>query len=475
MQWDESRLKQRTVPNAKGSNNLLAGHWELFYNDKWNFYSTQTVPQIQPYLFCESTRDEKHSRSKDGTWNGGGPFLNIKAVMPPPKGEAYGTRDSGSNTWFVSGFGSFPIRYVGGFFNPSFTGDNYSDADYANVGRIVGPTFAVPNLSVWGQEAWARSAPKLEKGSAMVAVSEGIHDTAPMLRQTAKGFSQLWETMGGKTLLRPQAFGLLDPRSRISPNTKNLGIMKPGAIADQYLNQQFGWAPFVSDLGKFYKNCQDFSGYYEKLKRDNGKWKHVRRTLKDEVQRTLLASGTGLRCEPAGYVMENLLCRPGQARWEVWEEKYTLITTSGEFKYYIPDQDSNYPNDHPGLSEMYAWLTMQGLRISPSSVWRATPWTWLIDWELNIGRNLDRVTEALYDGVVSKYLYVMGHTVRDVVLYQTIPFISGDVLATFRRRVEVKQRIASGSPFGFDSPWETLTPWRLSILAALGISKGAAR
>jgi len=464
MLWDESRLKMRTVPNAQGSKPLLAGHWELFYNNKWNFYSTQTVPQIQPYLFCESTRDEKHSRNKDGLWNGGGPFLNIKAVMPPPKGEAYGTRDSGSNTWFVSGMGSFPIRYVGGFFNPQFTGDNYSDADYANVGKIVGPTFAVPNLSVWGQEAWARSAPKLEKGGALVALSEGIHDTAPMLRQTAQGFSQVWETMGGKTIFKGDRGA-----------GQRLGIMSPGAISDQYLNHQFGWAPFVSDLGKFYKNCQDFPSYYKKLQSDNGKWKHVRRTLKDEVQRTLLASGTGFRCEPAGYVVENLLCRPAQAKWEIWEEKYTSITTSGEFRYYIPDQDTNYPNNYPGLSKMYAWLTMQGLRISPSSVYRATPWTWLIDWQVPIGRNLDRITEALYDGVVSKYLYVMGHTVRNVVLYQTIPFNGGDVLATFRRKVEVKQRMASGSPFGFDSPWDTLSPWRLSILAALGISKGSAR
>lgn len=462
MLWDESRLKTRVVPNKLGSKPLQSGYWELYYNNKWNFYSTQTVPQIQPYDFCESTRDEKHSRSKSGVWNGGGPFLNIKARMPPPKVAAYGTRDSGTNTWFVSGMGSFPIRYVGGFLNPSFPGDNFSDADYANVGKIVGPTFAVPNLSVWGQEAWARSAPKLEKASGFTALAES-RDVAPMLATSAKGFAQAYETMGGKTLF-PKGGG--HPR---------LGIMAPGAISDQYLNHQFGWAPFISDLDKFNKNNLNFFQYYEKLKRDNGKWKHVRRTLKDDVQRTLLASGTGFRCEPAGYIMENLLCRPGQAKWEVWEEKYTLITTSGEFRYYIPDQDTNYPNNYPGMSALYAWLTMQGLRISPSSVWRATPWTWLIDWQLNIGRNLDRVTERLYDGVVSKYLYVMGHTVRNIVLYQTIPFNSGDVLATFRRTVEIKQRMASGSPFGFDSPWDTLSPWRLSILAALGISRGSAR
>jgi len=461
MIFDESRLKIRNVPNRNGSKPIPTGYYNLWYNNKWNYYSPQTVPQVFPYEFVESTRDEKHTRSKDGIWNGGGPFLNIKVKMPQVKLAAYGTRDSGSNTWFVSGMGSFPIQYVGGFYNPQFPGDNYSDADYANVAKITGPTFAVPNIASWGPEAWARTAPKLERASGFTALAES-GDTAPMLATTAKGFSQAWETLGGVTQLLKGGRG-------------KLGIMAPGAISDQYLNHQFGWAPFISDLQKFNENNLKFFQYYEQLQRDNGKWKHYRRTLLDDVQRTKLASGTGFRCEPQGYLMESILCRPGAATWEVWEEKYTLVTSSGCFRYYIPDQDSNYPNDYPGMSALYAWLTMQGLRVSPSSVWRATPWSWLIDWKFNIGRNLDRITERLYDGVVSKYLYVMSHTIRRVVLYQTIPFIKGDVLATFSRNIEIKQRMASGSPFGFDSPWETLSPWRLSILGALGISRTTPR
>jgi len=466
MTYFGSRFKTQVVPFPNKDKPFRVGTMQIFYNGQWiNYFGSPiTVMPAMPYSKSESTRDDAHKkvRSREGQliWNGGGPFLNIKAVMPPPKVGGFGTRTSGSGVYNVPGYGYVPLRYIGGYTNPQFPGDEYESA-YTNFGKLHSPTFAVPNISSWGQEAWARSAPKLEKGSGFTAVSEA-RDVGPMLATSAKGFAQAYETLGGKTIF-----------SKHGP--PNLGIMAPGAVSDHYLNHQFGWAPFISDLQKFNENNLKFFQYYDQLKRDNGKWKHVRRTLKDDIQRTKLASGSGFMVEPMGYVHENLLCRPGQSKWEVWEEKYTLITTSGEFRYYIPDQDTNYPNNYPGLSAAYAWMTMQGLRISPSSVWRATPWTWLIDQGLNIGRNLDRVTEALYDGVVSKYLYVMSHTIRRVVLYQTLAFNDGDVLATFHRNVEVKQRMASGSPFGFDSPWDTLTPWRLSILAALGISRSSGR
>jgi len=476
MTYYGSRLRTRLVPNKpdRGLKPFPVGTMELLYNGNWTKYFGSNITlgtYSSPYQILESTRDDVHNRTtnvKGFSWSGGGPFLNIKVDMRQSnKIGAFGQRTSGSGTYNIPGYGQVPLRYTGGYANPTFPGDPY-ESSYNDYKKVLGTSYFVPNITSWGPEAWARSAPKLEHGSGFTALSES-KDVGPMLATSAKGFSQLWETLGGKTLFKKAGKSGLDWKH------PQLGIMAPGKISDHYVNHQFGWAPFVSDVQGFIKNNMDFAEYYKRLKRDNGQWKHVRRTLLDSVERTKLSSGTGWYVEPSGYVHQNLFCRPGAAKFEVWEEKYTLVTTSGEFRYYIPDQDMNYPNNYPGLSELYAWLTMQGLRISPSSVWRATPWTWLIDWQFHIGRNLDRVTEALYDGVVCKYLYLMHHTIRRVVLYQTLPFNDGDVLATYARNIEVKQRIAAGSPFGFDSPWETLTPWRLSILGALGISRAGFR
>jgi hypothetical protein len=65
----------------------------------------------------------------------------------------------------------------------------------------------------------------------------------------------------------------------------------------------------------------------------------------------------------------------------------------------------------------------------------------------------------------------MHHTESRLVCKQIMATEGGDVEFEWSRKIEVKQRNEAGSPFGFDSPWETLSPWRLAILAALGISK----
>jgi len=65
----------------------------------------------------------------------------------------------------------------------------------------------------------------------------------------------------------------------------------------------------------------------------------------------------------------------------------------------------------------------------------------------------------------------MHHTVKRQVLKNRLPVERGDVTLTYINTVDVKLRRGVDSPFGFGSPWETLSPWRLSILGALGISK----
>jgi len=159
---------------------------------------------------------------------------------------------------------------------------------------------------------------------------------------------------------------------------------------------------------------------------------------------------------------------------ELREETYTLVTSVGKFKWYKPEfeLDENLYFKHRGIiADIQRHMTMYGLRVSPANIWRATPWTWLADWGLNIGRNIDRLQEYLLDGVVCRYLYVMSHEVKRQVFTQTLPSLRGDVKMTFVRYTDVKLRREADSPFGFGSPWSTLSPWRLSILAALGISK----
>jgi len=444
-----TRLRTRLVPHPK-SGAVRTGTWYQYYNNKWNLgYPTPdiTVVPNTPYKTIEACRDETHKHGV--VWNEGGPFLKIKVSLPKPELQGWGDYNSGSGVVYTPGLGYVPVRYVGGYTNPTFTGDSYSSADYANFSKMLNPSITVPSLDGWGPAAWAKTAPKIEMASGFVFLAES-RDLPRMMKTSSEAFHDTWRQMGG---------------SSISAN------MAPKKAADQFLNHEFGWSPFLSDLQKFYNAYQNTANYMSRMSHGNDQWQHYRRTLVDDFQTTKLDSGTGFRCEPAGYIHETMFSEPGKANWEVWEEKYSLIQTSGVFKWYKPEFDLSQPGYSSAWNRVMRQATMYGVRVSPSNIWRATPWTWLIDWGLNVGQNIDRVTESLLDGVVSKYLYLMSHQIRRVVLKQYIPFNTGGRLLQWARVIESKQRKEAGSPYGFGLSWDQLNPKRLAILAALGISR----
>jgi len=466
---DLLRYRERLIPMPYKATPRRIGNFYAYYNGKWNYNGpVDTTWPTGSYSSAESVIDQKHDKIH-GLWANGGPFTSIKVLRGTPELQGNGVYDSGARTQFYTGLGFVKIKYVGGFCNPGFPGDPISTSTYSNIGTMLGAKSSLlPSLTGWGPEAWARTAPKMELGSMGVALGEAS-DISPMLHTSARAFNDIWKVMGGSSGITTRDFR----RALRRGNLKRLGHQAPQEVSDHFLNHVFGWAPFISDLSKFADNNARFFQMLDHWRKNNGQWKHYRRTLRDDVVSTLIASGTGMRCEPLGYTIENVICAPGTCRWEVWEEKYTLVTTSGRFKFYIPTLDQEkYPEDkYPSMGVLAAWLRMHGLRASPSVIWRATPWTWLIDWQLNVGRNLDALTGAVLDGVVADYLYLMHHTVSDLVCKQYLSTGSGDVTLEWRRRIDVKQRKRSESPYGFDSPWETLSPMRLAILAALGISR----
>jgi len=110
--------------------------------------------------------------------------------------------------------------------------------------------------------------------------------------------------------------------------------------------------------------------------------------------------------------------------------------------------------------------------LSPSNIYKAVPWTWLIDWFTDFGSVVDRLQDIGLDGIASKYLYLMRHDFREVVLKQTLPFKNGGaVTLEFNRVTDVKIRRESDSPYGFGLSWGSLSPKQLAILVALGVSR----
>jgi hypothetical protein len=148
----------------------------------------------------------------------------------------------------------------------------------------------------------------------------------------------------------------------------------------------------------------------------------------------------------------------------------------GSFKYYRPEFDVSAfeGNDFSMLQNAQRLLTLYGLRVNPTLLWKITPWTWLVDWFTGFGKHIQRLDDFVQDGIVARYLYVMDTEEQILTKTSVLNFYSGPLTLNFQRRFTIKQREPADSPYGFNVPWSSITPTQWAILGALGVSRGNA-
>jgi hypothetical protein len=162
----------------------------------------------------------------------------------------------------------------------------------------------------------------------------------------------------------------------------------------------------------------------------------------------------------------------GLPTWEVTEEIQSHAYAVGRFRYYLPEFDASKPEYFSAWNTGMRQLTLYGMRVSPSNVYRAIPWTWAIDWVTNVGDHVDFLSDMATDSVACDYLFVMQHVTKTMKVHQILPFkFSGLQELTFSRVIETKQRQKGGGPYGFSLTWDQLTPRQVAIAGALGIRR----
>jgi hypothetical protein len=121
-----------------------------------------------------------------------------------------------------------------------------------------------------------------------------------------------------------------------------------------------------------------------------------------------------------------------------------------------------------------------GLSLTPDVLWELTPWSWALDWFSNMGNVIQNVTNFATQGSILRYGYVMETTtITDTYTLRGLTKrVSGSVPVSIEPTIsfttEVKQR-RKANPFGFGLTWEGLSPFQLSIAAALGLSRSPSR
>jgi hypothetical protein len=385
---------------------------------------------------------------------------------PPYRtGDTFQSYRCGNPTGQVQGFGISKVRFFGadwsyeGGFLPQYYGPGgFSAANMSNIGVSGTYSGSYGDPSGDGPTVYNRARPKIERADAGVFLAEG-RDLPRMLKTTAQGFHEIWKSLGG--------------------NTK-LPFLHPKKVADQFINGQFGWLPFIGDLQKFYDTFKNSDEYVTQIERDNNQWIRRVRNVKDITSLTHHPREYLPWAYPVGEMDAPLLLkRTIDGHSNVYGiTDFTSFTREDEwfvasFKYYLPafDKSKSYHDDWYGKANRL--LALYGARINPSVIYRATPWTWLGDWVTNIGQHITYLNSVAYDNLCSKYAFLMKTTsvVNQANVSVFMPPPSGDRRMFWTQEIVVKQRRAA-SPFGFNVDVNSLTPRQLTILAALGVSRG---
>jgi len=243
-------------------------------------------------------------------------------------------------------------------------------------------------------------------------------------------------------------------------------------LGGEYLNVVFGWKPFVRDLQEIYNLWQNVDRQLAQIVKDNGKGVRRKVTLSDETSTPVSESrdfgypGVDVRGFPG-----DLINAGGHTSWSKVTTRHERVWYAARYRYWIPDVSSSGWNRR-------AKLALFGALPTPELVWELVPFSWLIDWSVNVGDVLSNMSTNAVDNLVQDYSFVMRewtvtttHT-TDSNWSEWLPYTpGGHGHWTSTERQTVKGRTYGGSPYALNAvSGAPLTGYQTGVLAALGIS-----
>jgi hypothetical protein len=228
----------------------------------------------------------------------------------------------------------------------------------------------------------------------------------------------------------------------------------------EYLNVEFGWKPLVSDIRSAVNSMQNTTRILRQIERTGNR--PIRRKFRFPTitsESTSVVS-TNVWPHPIG-VWGNM----GGLKGDVVKDTKTSVDVwfSGCFGRFVTPELSKLNRFTEFEAKANALL---GTRLTPETLWNLTPWSWLVDWQIDIGAMLSILSRQLLDGSVMWYGYTMANSIKTETYSHTAGYVQPIQTVT-----HLKQRNMA-TPFGFGlSPQTDFSPKQLAILAALGITR----
>lgn len=246
----------------------------------------------------------------------------------------------------------------------------------------------------------------------------------------------------------------------------------------EYLNIVFGWQPTVTDVLKICEAIVRSNEILTQYERDSGK--NVRRQFAFAPESTTISTNETARAHLSGMHSYNSYsalyaglptsARTGkQVLTRVHYESY-WFKGAWTYHYENPVKDSVF--DFASAAQLARKLLgFQGL--TPELLWELAPWSWLIDWFINIGDLLELNVALGQDDLVLRYGYLMRTTrIQATAAHDGVTQLSGPTgPITQSVQITAKERFRS-TPYGFGVNMDSLNANQWAILAALGMTGG---
>lgn len=247
-------------------------------------------------------------------------------------------------------------------------------------------------------------------------------------------------------------------RQRFTPDLKS--------ASNVFLANKFGWQPLLSDCRKMVGLQRDLQKRLIWLLRHNGK--PVRRRVQLLESSTDPIITTGQDYSGIYPVFQTQMYKNG-TRWTQRDVTYDKVWASALFRYWLPAGPRDINWTRRMLYRIY------GAQVTPSVVYNAIPWSWLVDWFTNAGDVISNLDAGVADRLAADYFYIMRTFERVVTkdVAVTLKCRDGswaDYSGTSVSRSYSKSR-DHGTPFGFGWAQGDLNLTQLAILGALGISR----
>lgn len=238
-------------------------------------------------------------------------------------------------------------------------------------------------------------------------------------------------------------------------------------LGSEYLNVEFGWKPFLSDLKGLYNTYRSYERRIAQLRQHAGR-KGVRRggTI-SSVNDVVTTQYDNDRTVIYPTLVTSLYGPSNRFRATKTETTGSRYWFSGKFRYYVPP----LPNSE---WDRRATAALFGVEPTPRLLYEVLPWSWLVDWFSSLGAMVNNLSTNAVDNLAADYAFVMCHTYYTMVFdasgsmknypnYENVSCSTTNVVET-----KVRQR---ASPFGFGLELPSFSTRQLAILSALGISR----